>query len=319
MTDFKAQEWVDNNLKDKSIKKILLSPLEPSKVWKEGVIAVGGTLIDDLKIENYPNLEEVGLKNHRLNSLTIINCPNIKHVNIRNNVITKLEVQGNTQLKELIASQNKLTSLDLTNCQQIEELLVAKNSDLKELKKLNQNALKNLNIIETRVDLNKEEKELSQKNEYLLSVIKGVNEMGKEHELVLTEPIITPKQNDEAIHRLLTKTRNKWLAYFRDFEAGMPAEELAQKYPLLHLSFKYPKIRTKAKEILLYMSGVIKDNHTYDILLKEWNGDGEDYNPLHDYDLSLFAFRQHVKAQKPLMVNWEQQPQVNPIIFINDN
>ena len=314
MTDFKAQEWVDKTITDKAIKKILLSPLEPSKVWKEDVIAVGGTLTGDLKIEGYSSLEEIGVKNHKLNSLTIINCPNLKHINIRNNALTKLEVQGNNQLKELIASYNNLTSLDLTNCQQVEELLVSYNSSLRELKKLNQSSLKSVNIIETKIDLTKEEKELAQKNEYLLSVIKGVNEMGKEHELVLAEPIITPKQNEEAIHRLLTKTRNSWLDYI---ESKEPVEILAKKHPLLHLSFQFPNLKEKAKRILVWISGVIKKNYKYEDLLREWNGDDENYSPLYDFDLSLYAFRQHVKAQKPLLANWENRPAVSPIIFIN--
>ncbi|CAG8722245.1 10715_t:CDS:2, partial [Racocetra persica] len=179
-------------------------------------------LTGDLIVEDYPLLKKIELKNHHLNSLTVINCPNLQHVNVRDNGLTILDLSKvkidmdkkgvESEVKEIIASQNNLTILDLTNCQQVQELLVADNADLKELKNLNQTFLKNFNLINTQIDLEKEKQTLRQRNDYLFDIIKGVNEMGKDRGLALSDLIVSPEQNEEAIKRLLIKTRNRDIA-----------------------------------------------------------------------------------------------------------
>ncbi|KLL04609.1 MAG: hypothetical protein MRERV_16c014 [Mycoplasmataceae bacterium RV_VA103A] len=306
-----AQEYLEKNWSDKNITQINLSSDQIE-------------LTGDLIVEDYPLLKKIELKNHQLNSLTVINCPNLQHVNVRDNGLTILDLSKvkvdmdkkgvENEVKEIIASQNNLTILDLTNCQQVQELLVADNADLKELKNLNQTFLKNFNLINTQTDLDKEKQTLKQKNDYLFDIIKGVNEMGKDRGLALSDLIVSPEQNEEAIKRLLIKTRNSWVEYL---ESKDP--DIGKKKPLLHLSFQFPHLRRKAQEILIYISGVIVGNYTYDELLKEWNGESEDYQPIYDFDLALFSFINHVQVQKPLMASWEKQPQTSPLIFAVKN
>jgi hypothetical protein len=327
MTTFPAQDWVNANIKDKSLEKLLLNTAEQSNVWwNKEVIGIGGQLTGDLTLENYPNLKEIEIESHQLTSLTLINCPKLESLKVRDNGLTKLElskVNGDKQnnLKEIIASDNNLTSLDLTNCQQVKELLISDNPNLRELKNWNHKVIDNFNKVNTQVDLSSEEKQLIAKNDALFNIIKGVNQMGQTHELVLTEPIFTPKQNEEALKRLLIRTRDRWTEYFESEELD---QVLAKKYPLLHVSFKDPKTREKGEQILILINGVIEKNYTYKQLLKEWNGDEDEnkpYNPVNDYDLALLAFISHLRAFKPLSLLWQGKPLTEPIFydFIHNN
>ena len=323
MPTFTAQEWVNTNLTDKGIKKLLLSPADKEKVLIKEMIGIGGQLTGDLTLENYLELEEVEIDSHTLTSLTVINCPKLKSLDVRENELTKLELlkvngDNNNSIKEIIASDNKLTTLDLTKCQGVKELLISDNPNLKELINLNHNILDNFNKVNTQIDLSSGEKQLIKKNEALFGIVKGVNDMGKQHELVLVEPIFSPEQNTEAIKRLLMRTRDDWTAYFEDVEKGLTREQLAKKYPMLHLSFQFPKLRDKAEKVLIVISGVIEKNYQYKELLKEWNGEDNEqkpYNPIYDFDLALFAFLNHLRAIEPLRVLWENQPLPNPVFY----
>jgi len=203
MTKIKAQELIDQNLQNltgKEVEEIKLSPLLFSSENSEEI-----KLIGELVIQDYPNLEELDLKNHELTSLTITNCPNLKQVNVRNNQLTKLEISAQN-LSEIIAGKNELITLNLTNCPKISRLIIPDNPLLDKLEGLNLANIKDININNTLVNLGEEYEELKQEKEELLRIIKTTKEAAEEKELVLTETIQTSIQAEEAIQRLLKKT-----------------------------------------------------------------------------------------------------------------
>src|ERR1043166_5559244 len=110
MVTSEAQEYIEKNYSDKSIKEITFNSKEEK-------------LIEDLIIQDYPNLEQISLPNHELTSLTIANCPNLKEINVRNNQLTKLEIGENNQINELIAGHNEINPLNLTNCPNFKKLM----------------------------------------------------------------------------------------------------------------------------------------------------------------------------------------------------
>src|SRR5438552_1153219 len=111
MTNFNAQEYFDQNLTAKDIKKIDCG-------------FTGDKITGEMIIQDYPNLEEINLKNHELTTLTIINCPQLKKINVRNNQLTKLEFNQTPEISEIIAGKNELTTLNLTNCPKLKELII---------------------------------------------------------------------------------------------------------------------------------------------------------------------------------------------------
>ncbi|CAG8849458.1 11574_t:CDS:1, partial [Racocetra persica] len=166
-------------------------------------------LTGDLIVEDYPNLQEINLPNQELTSLIVINCPKLQIIKVRNNQLAKLEIQGANQVSEIIAGGNELTTLNLANCSQISKLMVADNPYLTKLENLNWATLKNINIANTGVALAEENEELKARKEEVLEKIKTLKEAAEEKELVLTEPIQTPEQAEEAILRHLKKTGEK--------------------------------------------------------------------------------------------------------------
>jgi hypothetical protein len=198
-----AQEFLEKNeqnLTGKEVKKIALSFLKPSPNNSEEV-----KLTEDLTIQDYPNLEEISLSNHELTSLTIANCPNLKEINVRNNQLTKIEISGENKVEKIIASKNELTILDLTNSSKITRLIVADNPLLSEIKGLNLNQVKEININNTLVNLNEDYEKLKADKEELLRIALEVKEAGKEGKLMLTEAIESSIQAEEAVQRCLKK------------------------------------------------------------------------------------------------------------------
>jgi uncharacterized protein YjbI with pentapeptide repeats len=135
----------------------------------------------------------------------VINCPNLKTINLRNNQLTKLELTGEN-ITELIASHNELSELDLTNCPKISRLMVCDNPLLTKLAGLNLSNVKDINIINTLVNLAADYEALKVSKDEALKAVKTLKEAAEEKELVLTEAIQTSVQVEEAIQRLLKKT-----------------------------------------------------------------------------------------------------------------
>ena len=270
-----AQEYLEKNWTDKSVKKISYAS-EPK-------------LTGDLIIQDYPNLEEIILPTQELTSLTVLNCPNLKEINVRHNNLTKLELDS-PNLEEIIAGQNELTSLDLTPCQKIKKLIIPDNPGLTEIKGLNLATINNINIANTQISLSEEFEELKAKNKRLYQALNKANEARIEKELKWVEPIQTPKRAEEAIQRLLSKTEQRW----RDHFEGRKIDEL------LETRLNSPKKREKAKQILIWMVET-QTSRDYEGLADKWSegkewltSQGEEYNTTHDYDCTLNALVNHL-------------------------
>jgi len=290
MTTFNAQEYLEKNLADKSLKKLTFTDLEQK-------------LSGDLIIQDYSQLEEIYLPKQELTSLEIINCPILKRINVRNNQLTKLEIDRSkigtenqpnpNEISELIAGGNELTALDLSFCPKISKLIIPDNPLLNEIKGLNLVALNNINIANTSVSLNENYEKLRLDKENLLKVIKTLKEGAEEKELVLTEVIQTTEQTEEAIQRHLKKTKKEWRGYFAHPENALP-------------SFQIPESRRKAKEILILISNAITTKN-YQELVDKWN-DGQDYNAELDFDCSsLDRLIQLLRAQNSLVKKTNKQ------------
>jgi hypothetical protein len=300
--DFKAQEWINKNLADKNIRRIRLSPLTAEEVsWKKDVIAVGGNLTGDLRIEDYLECEEIGLKNHKLTSLVIVNCPKLEHLNVRNNQLTNLDLEkvrvskDNKRLEndlfEIILGENNLISLNLVTCQKVRELIISDNSALSKIEKLNLFSLKNINLTNTLVSLSQDADKLRKENESLYEIIRQIDEAGQGRRLVLTEEIRSSLQTNEAIKRLLERTELSWREYFENEDDP----EIAKKKPLLGLSFQHPDRMYQAKKILIWIIEAEVDGN-YSELLKKWNA-GDTYNKKYDYDGSLYTLMSYIRVR----------------------
>ena len=240
MTEIKAQEYLEKNWTDKNITIINSSETK---------------LATDLIIQDYPNLEAITLPNHELTSLKVINCPNLKTINLRNNQLTKLELTGEN-ITELIASHNELSELDLTNCPKISRLMVCDNPLLTKLAGLNLSNVKDINIINTLVNLAADYEALKVSKDEALKAVKTLKEAAEEKELVLTEAIQTSVQVEEAIQRLLKKTEKDWKYYLDNPDQALP-------------SFQLPETRRRNQDFLLSIIQA-KVSGNYQKLLEEW-------------------------------------------------
>ncbi|MCE8169270.1 MAG: hypothetical protein I3273_04065 [Candidatus Moeniiplasma glomeromycotorum] len=235
-------------------------------IWKEvkyldlrtekDVLGVGEILTGELILQDYPNLEEIDLKNHQLNSLKVINCPQLKQVNIRNNQLTNLEITNSIQISEIIASQNQLTTLDLTNCPNLKELIIPDNPFLSEIKGLNLSQLKNINITNTSVDLGKDLENLKNSKEEALKAVKILKEAAENKELVLTEAIQNSIQAGEAVNRYLKKKEQEWREFLANPQNSLP-------------SFQISETRKKAQQILIWIIEA-RVSGDYQSLIEKW-------------------------------------------------
>ena len=292
MTNFNAQEYFDQNLTAKDIKKI-----------DEGF--TGDKITGELTIQDYPNLEEITLSNHELTSLTIINCPNLKQINVRNNQLTKLEIEKQNQISQIIAGKNELSTLDLTNCPNLKELMVPDNPLLAEIKGLNLSTITNLNITNTSVNLAQDYEELIAENERLLEAIETLKEGGEEGKLMLTEAIENSSQVEEVFQRHLQKTEKHWREYLAHPEKALPACQV-------------PESRQKVKKVLIWIAES-QTSRNYQELYDKWNeignsnltNQGGEYNGENDFDCSSLKTLTNYLKVKNYFKKKEGQPSLN--------
>lgn len=245
MNQIKAQEYLEKNWTDKSIKVVSFAGFsDKEKLTKE------------LTIQDFPQLEEVNLSNHELTSLTIINCPNLKSLNVRNNQLTKLAVDS-PNLEEIIAGQNELTVLDLTNCQKVKKLLVADNPLLTEIKGLNLKVVCNINVTNTLVNLTTDYERLMVEKNEAVEKIKELKEAAEEKGWILTRTIQNSIQAEEAVQELLKKTEKDWKEGLKHPENALP-------------SFQLPETRRITQELLLAIIQA-KVSRNYQKLVEDWD------------------------------------------------
>jgi Leucine-rich repeat (LRR) protein len=94
-----AQEYINNYCSQKikeDVTKLDISFKSSSYLIKDEKKLVGS-----LKLENFPNLQELDCSTNKLSCLEIMNCP---------------------QLKKVCCSNNQLATLNLYNCLNLEEL-----------------------------------------------------------------------------------------------------------------------------------------------------------------------------------------------------
>ena len=245
MNQIKAQEYLEKNWTDKSIKAIAFAGFsDKEKLNKE------------LIIQDYSDLEEINLSNHELTSLTIINCPQLQRIRAWNNQLTKLEISDSNQITELMVGKNELTTLDLTNCPKITRLIVFDNPLLSEIKGLNLTQIKEININNTLVNLNEDYEKLQVDKEELLRIAKEVKEAGEEGKLMMTEAIESSAQAEEAVQRCLKKIEIEWREFLANPEKTLP-------------SFILPESKTKAQQILIWICET-QTSCDYSELVNKW-------------------------------------------------
>ena len=303
MPAFNSQNWINTNLTDKSIKKMLLSPLTAEEISsKKEVIAVGGTLTGDLIIKDFPQLEEIGLREHELTSLTIVNCPLLKHINVRNNKLANLDISkvkeggklNDNEISEIIAGDNELITLDLTPCQKIKELIIPGNLKLTKIKNLNFGSVSFINLDGSpQVSLASEYEELKKENDSLYEIIREIDKAGQERPFVITEPISDPKQSELAIRRLLRDAELKLRKYFESKDEKTAKEN----DPILWLAFETTPILRRPTQRILKWIIETQGSGKYGELVYIWNGGKEEeiskmspkelintpYNPTYDF------------------------------------
>jgi len=200
MNKINAQEYLEKNFADKNIDRISLSPFADAEK---------GKIMGELIIQDYPQLTAIYLTYQELTALTIINCPNLKSINVRSNQLTKLEIQGDN-ITELIAGHNELSELDLTNCPKISRLIVCDKPLLSKLEGLNLSNVKDINIINTLINLAQDYEALKVSKEEALKAVKTLKEAAEEKGFTLTQSIQNSIQAEEAIQRLLKKTEKDY-------------------------------------------------------------------------------------------------------------
>lgn len=282
MNNINAQELIDKNLNREQERIISKDSLR---------LAEGEVLVGELIIQDYSNLKEINLFNHKLTSLTVINCPQLVKINVRKNNLTELAIekvkidsQGepmDNEVEEIVGGSNELKTLDLIACQKIKRLILPDNPNLTKIKKLNLKSVGEINLFNSPpISFLEDYEELKQLNDTLFEMIRELDKADREKKLTLNEPIRTVRQTNEAIKRLLKKTENEWREYF---ESEDP--KISEKKLMLGLSFEDYEERQKAKEILGWIIEA-RVNGDYHELVEKWNH-GKEYNPEYDYDGSL--------------------------------
>ena len=282
----KAQEYIDQNFTDKIITQIKINHQ-----------TIGQKLTEDLIIQDYPNLQDLELKEHELTSLIITNCPQLKQINVRHNQLTKLEISDqNNALEEIIANSNSLTDLDLSNCQQLKKLMLADNPSLDKIKGLNFTTIKHFNLVNTSFSLEENFKvlkeeitELKTEKDGLAQALKEYDSAGFQKPLVLTESIQTLKQANEAIKRLLERIEKEWRAYLFSTDPN-----IAENSPTLGAFFQDLAERRKGKKILSWIIQA-QTSEDYQELFDKWTNCTE-----YDYDDSRSELMELLDRKKQL-------------------
>ncbi|KLL04388.1 MAG: hypothetical protein MRERV_24c009 [Mycoplasmataceae bacterium RV_VA103A] len=112
-------------------------------------------IIQELNVQNCPNLKILDISYSKLTTLNLSQFPNLEVLKIAGNALINLDIQNNQKLRELDISDTKLDILDINHLTKLEELNVSKNkltnlglSCLVNLKKLDcaWNLLTNLDL-----------------------------------------------------------------------------------------------------------------------------------------------------------------------------
>ena len=97
---YQAQNWLEFNY-----------PQEKRSKIKELVIT-NFNLEGSLKLENFPNLEELYCPNNKLTSLECYGCPKLKNVLCQRNKLLNLTLENCPNIIKIIGNKNQLTSLN---------------------------------------------------------------------------------------------------------------------------------------------------------------------------------------------------------------
>jgi Leucine Rich repeats (2 copies) len=104
-----AQEYLNNNYKDKTITELNLSGWnEVSWTAKPNWEKLTGTL----DLSDFPNLEKLNCSYNKITSLNLTNCPNLTELKCWENKLTEIKFPKHLNLKTFYAWTNYLTEID---------------------------------------------------------------------------------------------------------------------------------------------------------------------------------------------------------------